>query len=328
MPLATTATRSPEPGRARLRARVSAAATHSSKPETCSTPARRSTASVAAKAPSCRSPGRSATTGRWRAAARAAETNSRRSLMRRTSSITQAVPASRASQSRPRAKPMSSLAPRPRMAEKPRPSAAAQSTAARATAADWASRASEPAGIGRCESVALRPMPGMATPKARSPSTRTPASRAMSRSPGTGPGTMAAKQPRPRTRASAAGNRSGGKASTARSGRGPGGAKPSIPSPVSCPRNPPARRLRATTRASGSALSPRRRTLSGRKRAASANPLRGRPSKASAMTSPCHATPAAGTCGGVTLRRRDPACAVRACLYGAGRSASVRPSSR
>ena len=112
-PLDTTAIRSASaPLRSeetRTRDSVSAAARSSARSATRSTPARRSAASITASAPPSASraalPGRIATTGRVRAVALAAEMNCRRFLIRRRSSSTALVAASRASQSSAPAKP-------------------------------------------------------------------------------------------------------------------------------------------------------------------------------------------------------------------------------
>ena len=108
MALVTTAIASPRSGRARLTA--SAAARNVSIWRTSSTPARASAASNTASdrpdGSSSRLPGCSATTGRWRAAARAAEMKARRSRTRRMSSRISRVCGSRDS--------TSSTAPNPR----------------------------------------------------------------------------------------------------------------------------------------------------------------------------------------------------------------------
>ena len=115
------------PERTRTRASVSAAASRSSSPDTRSTPARRSAASITASPrpePSAsRPPARSATTGRVRATARAAEMKARRFRMRRMSRSTTPASASRAIQSSAVAKPTLALPPTPITWLKPRPSA-------------------------------------------------------------------------------------------------------------------------------------------------------------------------------------------------------------
>ncbi len=98
------------------RDKVSAAASMSSSRSTNSTPARRSAASNDRSAPpqsSSRRPGRIATTGRSRAAARAADRNWRWFLMRRMSSRIAPVRESRDTQSSVIEKPMPAFAPIP-----------------------------------------------------------------------------------------------------------------------------------------------------------------------------------------------------------------------
>ena len=168
MALLTMARVSPRAGRARVR--VSAAASRSSSPGTASTPQRRSAAASAASASplgsSSRPPARMATTGRSRAAARAAERKWRRSLMRRMSSRMAPVPGSRDSQSSTTPKPMSTLPPMPTMWLKPTPFGSAQSSTARQSAADCDTSAILPGRGGRWPRVAFSPIAGTATPKA------------------------------------------------------------------------------------------------------------------------------------------------------------------
>ena len=160
--LVTIAKASPRPRRAR--ARVSAAASKSSRRVTQSTPARLSAASNARSAPplgsESRVPGRIATTGRSRDAARAAERNARRFFKCLMSSRIAPVPASRDSQSSTRPKPISALPPMPTMWLNPTPFGWAQSRTARHKAADCDTNPSRPAGGGRCAREAFSPIAG------------------------------------------------------------------------------------------------------------------------------------------------------------------------
>ncbi len=180
MALVITARVSPRSGRARLS--VSAAARKASSWSTTNTPARfRAAANTASAWPvgsSSSPPGRSATTGRRREAARAAEIKARRSRTRLMSSRIRRVSGSRERKSSTAANPTSALPPIPTTWLKPTPFGPAQSTTARASEADWVTRAMCPAGTGMWDSEAFSPSRGAATPNAFGPSTRTRAWRA------------------------------------------------------------------------------------------------------------------------------------------------------
>ena len=219
-----------------------------------------------------RPPARMAMTGRVRAVARAAEMKARRFRTRRRSSSTAPVPASRASQSSAAAKPITALPPMPMTWLKPSRSAAAQSSTARARAADWVTSASRPGAGVRCASVALSPIPGTASPKLPWPSARTPVRRESSASSAAGPGTTAARQPRAASAAMAGPSAASGTARTARSGASgrsamlPAGSSPGAAMPMAKARpwKPPAAMFRASTEASGMAGSASSTRLRGR----------------------------------------------------------------
>ena len=162
----------------RTRASISAATRRSSRLVTHNTPARRSAASKARSAAplgsASRPPGRIATTGRSRDAARAAERKARRSRNSLISSRIAPVPGSRDSQSSTSPKPMSERRPMPTMWLKPTPLGCAQSSTVRHSEADCDTTPIRPAGGGRCAREAFNPMPGTAMPKDSGPSTRTP----------------------------------------------------------------------------------------------------------------------------------------------------------
>ena len=195
--LVTMLSASPRAGRAR--ARVSAAASRSSRLVTHSTPARRSAASKARSAAplgsASRLPGRIATTGRSRDAARAADRKARRSRNCLMSSRIAPVPGSRDSQSSTRPKPISARPPMPTIWLNPTPFGCAQSSTVRHSDADCDTSPSRPAGTGRCAREAFSPMPGTAMPNDSGPSTRTPARRAGSDRPSAAHRTMAANVP-------------------------------------------------------------------------------------------------------------------------------------
>ncbi len=194
------------PRNAGARVSVSAAASMPSRPDTVSTPARVSAASNTASArpdgSSRRPPARMATTGRSRAAARAADRKARRLRMRRMSSRIGPTPGSRASTSRVCAKPTPALPPMPTMVLKPTPFGSAQSSTARHRAADCDTSATRPGRGARWDSVAFRCSAGQAMPNEPGPSTRTPVAACAASTSGARPSTRAAQMLAAASRAS------------------------------------------------------------------------------------------------------------------------------
>ena len=270
MALVAMARRSPRGGRARVR--TSAAPRKSARPRTRRMPARRRAASKTASARPVgsvrRPPERMATTGRRRAAARAAEMKVRRSRMVRMSSRMAPVPGSRESQSSTRLNPVWALPPVPTTWLKPTPLGAAQSSTARQSAADCETRATLPGRTGRWAVEALRPIAGTMRPKEAGPRTRMPAAWAAASRFGAGVVQTATVVPAAAMAARAGATWWGTQARTARSwalaGMASGSAVVKVPWKAAM--------LAAMARPVG-VSAPTRRTLLGVKRASGRKPL-------------------------------------------------------
>ena len=233
----------------RARARISAAASRSSRLVTHRTPARRSPASKArSTAPlgsATEPPARIATTGRSRDAARAADRNERRFRSCLISIRIAPVPGSRDSQSSTCPKPMSARPPMPTIWLKPTPFGPAQSTTARHSDADCETSPIRPAGGTRCAREAFSPMEGTAMPNEPGPSTRTPLRNSGSVRPSASQRTTAASVPLAASARRIWGD--GGVAMTARSAADGSASMSSAVSACSTPPlKPPARRFAVT----------------------------------------------------------------------------------
>ena len=144
-----------------------------------------------------------ATTGRSRAAARAAERNVRRPRIRRISSRMGPTPASRDRKSSVCPNPAPALPPMPTIWLNPTPFGSAQSSTARHRAADCDTSATRPGRGGRCDRVAFNCNPGAAMPNDPGPSTCTPVAAEAAAMSGASPSATAAKMPRLASAASA-----------------------------------------------------------------------------------------------------------------------------
>ena len=243
MALVTIATVSFRNGRDRVS--VSAAASRSAIRSTRITPARRSAAlnvrSAWPDGSDRRAPARMATTGRRRAAARAADKKARRLRMLRMSSRMAPVPGSRASQSSVMANPISAAPPSPTIWLNPTPLGGAQSNTVRHSAADCDTSATRPGCAAMGPAVAFSPMAGTMSPNAAGPITRTCAAMAAAARLGAGVKQMAAFVPSRPSAAIDGATSSGAVVMSARSG---GFGRPStVSAAVMTPVKPPSRRL-------------------------------------------------------------------------------------